>query len=426
MAINRQQISAGFNAFLRVQALCGAVILASWLVFWANNNPVRNLRDLFLYVLTQINLSVVLLHPLKFLYQDRRSRYHWPVHVISILLVSVLAVIASAAVIYRADGLSISFTSFLRQSWKFPFVANLVFAFAHESYKVATCRLKRHNRYLQQTIAIETAQREQEADELKQALEIQRGLLPKEIPQLPPFEIAGAWEPARVVGGDYYDVIRISKNKLAICIADVAGKGVSAALLMANVQAAVRAFASEYMLPSQVCAQINSVLFTNTAPEKFVTLFYGVLDAYSRTLQYANAGHLRPLLVRRSGEATHLENGGALLGVFPSWKYEDATVELRSGDLLLLFTDGITEAMAPEGEEFGEGRMLAAITASEQRSARDLQSQLFANVKNFCSARLSDDATLILVATSSAAAEPEDISIKRDQKEEPQLAGVRS
>jgi sigma-B regulation protein RsbU (phosphoserine phosphatase) len=427
----RREISEAFSSFLRLLALCGAIILASWLIFWAVNNPVSNVPDLFIYVLAQVNLTVLLLHPLKFLYEEQRVRYHWPLHIMAIFAVNCLVVVTSAGLIYRVDGLRLPFLNFLQQSWKFPFVANLVFAFAYETSKVTTCRLKRHNRKLQETIEIEAAEREVEAEELKQAHDIQRGLLPKQIPQLPPFEISGAWEPARVVGGDYYDVIRIGKTKLAICIADVAGKGISAALLMANVQAAVRAFASQCSLPSQVCAQINSVLCTNTAPEKFVTLFYGVLDAQSRTLQYCNAGHPCPVLVHNKGGMAPLESNGALLGVFPNWIYQDSMVELPPGDLLLLFTDGITEAMSPEGEEFGEQRMLAVLASRNSRPLGELQSQLLGNVKDFSSSKLRDDATLIFVATSLATPPSESISgnqisSKPHTKESVTYAGVLS
>jgi sigma-B regulation protein RsbU (phosphoserine phosphatase) len=193
----------------------------------------------------------------------------------------------------------------------------------------------------------------------------------------------------------------LTDDKLAICIADVAGKGVSAALLMANVQAAVRAFASETAPPSRVCAQINSVLYTNTAPEKFVTLFYGVLDGNTRTLQYTNAGHPRPLLVHPTGLTTRLENGGALLGVFPDWNYEDSAVRLEPGDLLLLFTDGITEATALEGEEFGEDRLIAAAQNGPETSLEGLQSHVLHELKQFCNFHLSDDATLLMIGAAS-------------------------
>jgi phosphoserine phosphatase RsbU/P len=398
--MNRRDISASLDRFLRLQGLCGAIVVASWLIFWAVNNPVTNIRDLFIYVFTQINLTVALLHPVKSLYEERRSRYHWPIHVIAILGVNCLVVVTSAAAIYLVDGLKSPFIYFLHQSWKFPFVANLVFAFAYESYKVTTCRLRRHNRNLQLAVDMDAAERQAEAEELEQAREIQRGLMPKVIPQIPEFAIAGAWQPAQVVGGDYFDVIRLSKDKLAICIADVAGKGISAALLMANVQAAVRAFASGYVAPAKVCSQINSVLYTNTAPEKFVTLFYGVLDAGTSTLQYTNAGHPRPLLLHRNGATTRLENGGALLGVFPDWTFEDSVVELEPGDLLLLFTDGITEATDSSGEEFGEDRVIAALDIEHDCSIDQLQSDLLARVRVFCNSQFSDDATLLLIAAT--------------------------
>src|SRR5579864_38612 len=426
--MERRNISASFDGFARLQVLSLGIILASWLIFWALNQPVTNIRDLFIYVLVQVNLSALMLWPMKFLYQDRRSPYHWPIHVASIFAVTAVVVVASALAIHRVHSFPMPFFAFLRQSWKFPFVANLVFAFAYEAYKVTTCRLKRHNLELQQTITVEAAEREVEAEELKQAQDIQRGLLPKDVPQLPEFAIAGTWEPARVVGGDYYDVIRLSKNKLAICIADVAGKGVSAALLMANVQAAVRAFAAEYFPPSRVCAQINSVLFTNTASDKFVTLFYGVLDARTRSLQYTNAGHPRPLIVHSSGKTTRLENGGALLGVFPNWAYEDSIVELEPGDLLLLFTDGITEATAPGGEEFGEERLIAATTIPHQRTLEDLQSHVLSQVKDFCQSQMADDATLLMVAAAVATPDERNSALIHDKSasEILQYAGVSS
>lgn len=285
-------------------------------------------------------------------------------------------------------------------------------------------RLEAHNRQLQRSIDTEIAEREQKAEELKQALEIQRGLLPKELPQLPGFAIAGAWEPARVVGGDYYDVIRLGQHKIAVCIADVAGKGISAALLMANVQAAVRAFASESASPSRVCSQINSVLCTNIAPGKFVTLFYAILDASTRILQFTNAGHLRPLLIPERAAAQHLQNDGALLGVFPDWNYQDSSIELQPGDLLLLFTDGITEAMAVEGEEFGEERILQTIADGDTCSVEDLQARVLEKVRQFCQGRLNDDATLLMIAAPRAGREEFALSNLKEQVL--QHAGVSS
>jgi hypothetical protein len=217
--MTRRDISGKLQGLFRLQALCVGIMLASWAILWAVERPVTNIRDLVTYVLIQVNLSALALNP------DRG-----PIHLGAITIVSAAVVVISTAVIYRVNSLHGEFLAFLRHSWKFPLVANPVFAFAYETYKVTTCRLRSHNRQLQQTIQDENVEHEIEAEELKRALEIQRGLLPKEIPQLSGFQITGAWQPAHIVGGDYYDVIQLSSHKLGICIADVVGKGVSAAL----------------------------------------------------------------------------------------------------------------------------------------------------------------------------------------------------
>lgn len=412
--MNRRKISKSFNDFLRLQVACAAVVVASWAIFWAVGQPVTSIRDLFIYVLIQMNLSVLLLKPLAVAYESGKFRYRWPLHVASIVVLSAIVVVISTDAIYRINGWGGGFLAFLHRSWKFPFIANLIYSSAFESYSVTSCRLQRRNRELQQTIDSDTVERELDAAELQQAREIQQQLLPKEFPQLADFVITGVWEPAKLVGGDYYDVIRLSKDKLGICIADVVGKGISAALLMANVQASVRAFASDVVSPSYVCSRVNSVLCSNIASGKFVTLFYAVLDASTRILQYTNAGHPRPILIDGSGRATHLEKHGALLGVFPNWKYEDSIIELRPGDLLLLFTDGITEAMSPGNEEFGEGRLLTAVTSVADQSIENLQSHILEQVKSFCNSRMSDDATLILLAAPRVSPEEKNHVLNQD------------
>jgi len=234
---------------------------------------------------------------------------------------------------------------------------------------------------------------------LQRAREIQQQLLPKEIPQIAGFEIAGAWEPARIVGGDYFDVIKLSESTLAVCIADVVGKSVSAALLMANVQATVRAFASKSATPSWLCNRVNSVLCSNIPSGKFVTLFYGVLDAERQRLQYTSAGHSRPILINNSGAVKRLDNGGALLGVFPDWQYQDSVVQLAPGDRLLLFTDGITEAAKLDGEEFGgEERLVNIVKSVAYEAPFEMNAQLLGEVKKFCDSKLQDDATLVVIA----------------------------
>jgi len=199
------------------------------------------------------------------------------------------------------------------------------------------------------------------------------------------------------VGGDYYDVIKLSATKLGICIADVVGKSVSAALLMANVQATVRAFATESTSAAALCSRVNSVLCANIATGKFLTLFYAVLDAERGLLQYTNAGHLLPILIQTDGEVKELHNDGAVIGVFPEWKYEDSLVQLHPGERLLLFTDGITEA-GLGAEEFGEQRLIAGARAYADKSTSELKSGLLGDVKQFCASQLRDDATLIVIS----------------------------
>jgi len=229
------------------------------------------------------------------------------------------------------------------------------------------------------------------------AREIQESLLPKEIPQLPGFEVASAWQPARAVGGDYFDVLKLGQNRLAICIADVSGKGVPAALLMANVQASLRASVRDLDSPARVCSIINGMLCESIADDKFVTFFCGVLDTASRTFRYCNAGHPYPILVS-SGALCTLDQGGAVLGVFPVWTYQDLSVELSSGDRLLLFTDGITEAEGPHGEEFGMEKVAAFAKAHAANSAARMNQQLLAQVTEFCGGQFQDDATLLVLA----------------------------
>jgi sigma-B regulation protein RsbU (phosphoserine phosphatase) len=348
-------------------------------------------------------------------------------------VIPVAVIVATAIVFVAVPPLSLppaprtSFWAFLATGWKFPTVASMIFGGGYLAYVAKRNRLEDRNRQLQQAIDSEIAERELDAAELQQARDIQRDLLPKEIPQLPEFEITGVWEPAKVVGGDYYDVIQLSKEKLAICIADVVGKGISAALLMANIQAAVRAFASETASPAEVCSRVNSVICTNIASGKFVTMFYGVLDSSTKTLSFTNAGHLRPILISDNGRIHHLENDGALLGVFPHWKYEDSIVELRPGDLLMLFTDGITEAMSQEGTEFGEEGLIAAAIDAPEETLEDLQSQIVGQVKIFCNGRLTDDATLVLVAAPRAGADEKNLALGRSNASEQFIyAGVNS
>jgi phosphoserine phosphatase RsbU/P len=192
-------------------------------------------------------------------------------------------------------------------------------------------------------------------------------------------------------------VLKLGESRLALCIADVSGKGVPAALLMANVQASLRASVRDLDSPARVCGIINGMLCESIAAGKFVTFFCGVLDATSHTFRYCNAGHPYPILVS-SGALRTLDQGGAVLGVFPAWTYQDLCADLSSGDRLLLFTDGITEAEGPHGEEFGAEKVAAFAKAHAANAAARMNQQLLAQVTEFCGGQFQDDATLLVLA----------------------------
>jgi phosphoserine phosphatase RsbU/P len=235
-----------------------------------------------------------------------------------------------------------------------------------------------------------------QSEESEDARAVGQALLPQRIPEIPGFQIAAASKPLRTLSGDYFDVLEPAANKLAISIADVTGKGVPAALLMSNVQATVRALAAES--PLDLAAKLNASLVRNSAPGKFVTFFHGQIDVPGRTLSYTNAGHCAPILMRAGGEVERLEASGAVLGVFPQWPFQQAEVQLRAGDRLVLFTDGISEAANARDEEFGEERLVELIRALRDRGAHELKDRILQAVAGFTGGRSQDDATLVVVA----------------------------
>jgi serine phosphatase RsbU (regulator of sigma subunit) len=260
-------------------------------------------------------------------------------------------------------------------------------------------KLQERNELLQQTVEKGTIALHEQEEDLKRAREIQQMLLPNVLPQVAGVQISGAWQPAREVGGDYFDVIVLDEKRLGICIGDVAGKGITAALLMANLQASFRAFATADASPQAVCTKLNKFLSANLAPGKFVTFFYAVLDADKRTLIYESAGHCPGLLIRGNGATELLRGGGAVLGVLPDWNYQDSTVQLERGDKLLLFTDGVTEAENTRLEEFGEQRLVEAARACNG-SALDTQRTVMQQVTAYCGGNFRDDATLFVLRVS--------------------------
>jgi phosphoserine phosphatase RsbU/P len=234
--------------------------------------------------------------------------------------------------------------------------------------------------------------------EIAEARAIQEGFLPKDIPQLPGYEIVGAWQSARVVGGDYFDVLAFDGDSVGLCIADVAGKGMPAALLMSNLQAAVRGFASPAVAPHELTARLNSLLCRNMAMDRFITFFYAQLDGHARKLRYVNAGHNPPIVVHSDGSHHRLEEGGMVLGVFTGQEFATGSIVLQPGDRLVLFTDGVTEAGGFDGEEFGEGRLLEVMRAHRSAGADDLQRQVLRAAYEFSRGNWTDDATTLVLA----------------------------
>jgi len=230
------------------------------------------------------------------------------------------------------------------------------------------------------------------------ALLIQRALMPATLPSTTHVEIVGAWQPAGTLGGDCYDAFVFSPETIGLSIADVAGKGLPAALLMSSLQASVRAFARDGSQPQDVCASVNRLLCGQMIAGRFVTMVYLYLDAANGTLTYANAGHNPPLLARSDGSIETLSASGTVLGVFPDAAYQRARTSLRSGDRLLLYTDGITESRNDADEEFGQDRLSDALLRNCRLDATSLHAAIMGEVTQFATAGFQDDATLLTVA----------------------------
>jgi len=234
-------------------------------------------------------------------------------------------------------------------------------------------------------------------DELREAREIQNNLLPKKLPTVSDYELAGMTQPVRFVGGDYYNVVRVSPTQTVLCIADVAGKGLPAALLMSSLQAALKPLMWQKLPPRELCRRLNRILCDITPVGKFISFFYGVLDSEHNRLTYCNAGHNPPIVVRADGATSELNAAGAVLGQFPDWVYEQSDLQLASGDRLILFTDGLVEASNENEEPFGEDRVAAVAQDFPLRSAEQLMDSLMQAAFTHCGGRFQDDASMVVL-----------------------------
>jgi phosphoserine phosphatase RsbU/P len=244
--------------------------------------------------------------------------------------------------------------------------------------------------------ALRVAQRCHE-EELREAREIQNRLLPKELPKVADYEIAAMTRPARCVGGDYYDVVRISERETVISIADVSGKGLPAALLMSNLQAALKPLLWQKLAPRELCHRLNRTLCDITPLGKFVSFFCGVLDSQENRLVYSNAGHNPPIVVRGRDTAIELNAAGAVLGQFPDWVYEQSEIRLQSGDALLLFTDGLIDAWNEKEESFGEQSLVRIAQERPGIPAAQLMESLLDAASKHCGGHFQDDASVVIV-----------------------------
>ena len=242
----------------------------------------------------------------------------------------------------------------------------------------------------------ETLEKQRMQEELNLAKEIQQNLLPSIVPGGDHYELAGYNLPSKEVGGDYYDFIPIDEQRIGIAIGDISGKGIPAAILMSNLQAALRVSASQMCNTDEVMVQVNHQILQTTSPEKYATFFYGVLDSQNLNFEYTNAGHNYPILWRDQNEIQLLKEGGVIIGVLKQATFASKKIKLKKGDLLVMYTDGITEAINPEGEEFGESRLMDVVKQVAHQSAQSVLDTILDAVVDFTHDHLQfDDLTLV-------------------------------
>jgi len=234
--------------------------------------------------------------------------------------------------------------------------------------------------------------------ELEIAGAVQQKLFPRSSPQLRTLDYAGHCVAAQGVGGDYYDFLDLGKDALGFVLADVSGKGVPAALLMANLQACFRTqVGARFRGPAALLDIVHKHFYSSTGSDRFATLFFGAYDDRTRRMRYVNCGHCAPLLLRSDGELRKLEPTGAVLGAFEEWNCAEDEISLDAGDTLLLYSDGVTEASNSNGDEFGEYRLARLLRERRSRTADDLVREVVNAVSTFSEASPMDDITVVAI-----------------------------
>ncbi len=240
-------------------------------------------------------------------------------------------------------------------------------------------------------------------EELALAREIQQNLLPRQCVKLTNYDIDAINVPSLQVSGDYFDCIRLSEDKVCLAIADVSGKGIGAALLMANLQAVLHALIDADAVLTDVAYKINNLIFKNTHYDKFITFFFGILDLKNNQFTYVNAGHNPPIWLRSNGHIERLEQGGIILGMMPNLSYRQETIPLKPGDWIVMYTDGVSEAVNAADEEFEEQRLIEVIQANRMHSASVMKDRILASVREFAIGQPQrDDITLLCLVCRSS------------------------
>ncbi|MBV9499064.1 MAG: SpoIIE family protein phosphatase, partial [Acidobacteriaceae bacterium] len=264
------------------------------------------------------------------------------------------------------------------------------------------------NSRLTKTVASEIAEREKMSREMEIAREVQERLFPQRLPVIAGIDYYGACRPALGVGGDYYDFLPLANGDLGIAIGDVSGKGIAAALLMASLQASLRgqALVGQGDL-ARLMGNVNQLVYDATPPNRYATFFYGQYHRESRIFRYVNAGHNPPIVLRRTNDGKvhviRLDTGGPVVGLFPHAPYQEGSLEMHAGDLFVGFTDGISEAMNTQEEEWGEERLIPAVAACSDQKAAEIIPTLMAEADRFASgAPQHDDMTLVVLKLAAA------------------------
>ena len=288
-------------------------------------------------------------------------------------------------------------------SYRLRFPSNDQLSALGEAFDSMTASVERLMRESEEKLRLES--------ELEIAREVQTQLFPRSAPEVPGLVLYGVCKAASMVSGDYYDFLKLGEKKVGLVLGDVSGKGISAALLMAAIQSALRAQFYDGLAPTlapstsalstaEVVSRLNIQLYDSTPREKYATFFFAVYDAATRSLTYTNAGHLPPVLFRR-GKVERLKVGGTVVGLFSPMTYEQAEIQIQPGDLLLAFTDGITEPENIYGEEFGEERVLKVVHRALGASPQILAEEIYRTVSDWTgSPELQDDMTMLIAKAS--------------------------